>query len=141
MDDVEISVGSGLDGILESEGPATFDTWEYEGFHYHSIGIVNMWQRGYVPEGESWSDPPRKSEAFQSWLDANGCEWLDWGAFGPPAIKFPDVETMNRFEQEWHIPGEQKFADYLASPEAKALHDNNLRVLTEMQERLDTDEA
>jgi hypothetical protein len=117
------------DELSDDEHPVKFDTYEYEGHHYHHIGLVQMWQRGYVPEGESWSDPPRKSVAFQTWLDTHNVEWLDFGAFGPPQIKFPDDATMEAFRLEWHEPGEQRWMDYLNGPEAKALEENNRRVL------------
>ncbi len=108
--------------------PASFDTWTDNGLIYHNIGLMQLWQRQYT-DGDSWSDPPILKIEFTDWLAANNCQWMDWGAFGPPAVCFPDGDTADRFRQEWHEPGEQKFIEYLDSDQAKELDRHNREVL------------
>lgn len=79
-----------------------WDVYHSEGKIYHGVGLVDFWLRGY---SDDVLDPPVLRPEFLQWLEAHGCKLVDWGAFGPPAIQFPDGETADLFREEWHRPG------------------------------------
>ncbi len=109
---------------LEEEPPEVFSCWQTESRpgRFHAVGMVQMFERGYVPFDQAYAEPPPLIPELHAWMAERGVELVELG-IGPPHFMFPTAESALEFEKLWHNPGEVQAKARVAALRAQPSYD------------------